>query len=140
MPDADDRSPEAAPDDDPVLENAPDDDGDSPVEEAARRQFGLRTWDRPALYRETAEAGTDTDLPFWMVLFLSGAIATLGLVLNSTAVVIGAMLVAPLLGPLLVWRQGRRARGRLSADAACAEEGVSRADPRCGAHARGLLG
>ncbi len=87
--------------DDPVLEHAPEDSGDSPVEEAARRQFGLRTWDRPALYREMAEAGTDTDLPFWLVLFLSGAIATLGLVLNSTAVVIGAMLVAPLLGPLL---------------------------------------
>lgn len=86
---------------DPVLERAPDDDGDSPMEEAARRQFGLRTWDRPALYRETAEAATDTDLPFWLVLLLSGAIATLGLVLNSTAVVIGAMLVAPLLGPLL---------------------------------------
>ena len=93
--------PPPAPEADPVLENAPDDDGDSPVEEAARRQLGLRTWDRPALFRETAEAATDTDLPFWAVLLLSGAIATLGLVLNSTAVVIGAMLVAPLLGPLL---------------------------------------
>ncbi|MAQ92812.1 MAG: TIGR00341 family protein [Rhodothermaceae bacterium] len=87
------------PTDDPVLAEASDDD--SPMEEAARRHFGLRTWDRPALYRETAEAATDTDLPFWLVLLLSGAIATLGLVLNSTAVVIGAMLVAPLLGPLL---------------------------------------
>ena len=91
-----------APDrDGPVLENAPDGDETSPVEELARRQFGLRTWERPTLYRETAEAATDTDVPFFAVLFLSGAIATLGLVLNSTAVVIGAMLVAPLLGPLL---------------------------------------
>ena len=88
-------------DDDPVLESAPDEDGDSPIEEAAREQFGLRRWERPTLYRETAEAATDTDLPFWAVLLLSGAIATLGLTLNSTAVVIGAMLVAPLLGPLL---------------------------------------
>ncbi len=71
------------------------------IEEAAREQFGLRRWDRPALYAETAEAATDTDLPFWMVLLLSGAIATLGLALDATAVVIGAMLVAPLMGPLL---------------------------------------
>ena len=85
---------------DKVLQNAPDDD-ESAIEKVARRHLGLRTWDRPALYRETAEAATDTDLPFWLVLLLSGAIATLGLVLNSTAVVIGAMLVAPLLGPLL---------------------------------------
>ena len=101
MPDAparpDDTTDEAP---DKVLENAPDDD-ETVIEEVARRHLGLRTWDRPALYRETAEAATDTDVPFWLVLLLSGAIATLGLVLNSTAVVIGAMLVAPLLGPLL---------------------------------------
>lgn len=71
------------------------------LEEAARKQFGLRRFDCPALFRETAEAAVDTDLPFWVVLMLSGAIATLGLLLNQTAVVIGAMLVAPLLGPLL---------------------------------------
>ncbi len=65
------------------------------------RQLGLRADERPALYCEIADAATDTDLPFWTVLMLAGAIATLGLVLNSTAVVIGAMLVAPLLGPLL---------------------------------------
>ena len=80
---------------------APANEDDSPLEEAARQQLGLRWWDRPALYRETAEAATDSDLPFWAVLLLSGAIASLGLTLNSTAVVIGAMLVAPLLGPLM---------------------------------------
>ena len=85
---------------DKVLENAPTDD-ETMIEAVARKHLGLRTWDRPALYRETAEAAADTDLPFWLVLLLSGAIATLGLVLDSTAVVIGAMLVAPLLGPLL---------------------------------------
>lgn len=86
--------------DDPVLKNAPDRE-ESPLEEATREQLGLRHWQRPKLFRETADAATDTDLPFWMVLYLSGAIATLGLTLNSTAVVIGAMLVAPLLGPLM---------------------------------------
>ncbi len=85
---------------DKVLENAPTDD-ETAIEKSARRYLGLSAWDRPDLYCETAEAAADTDLPFWLVLFLSGAIATLGLVLDSTAVVIGAMLVAPLLGPLL---------------------------------------
>lgn len=38
---------------------------------------------------------------YWIQLFLSMGIATLGLVLGSTAVVIGAMLVSPLMGPIL---------------------------------------
>lgn len=38
---------------------------------------------------------------YWIQLFLSMGIATLGLVLDSTAVVIGAMLVSPLMGPIL---------------------------------------
>ena len=85
----------------PDAADAPDANEESPLEEAAREKLGLRRYDCPALYRETAEAATDTDLPFWSVLLLSGAIATLGLALDATAVVIGAMLVAPLLGPLL---------------------------------------
>ncbi|MDQ2665533.1 MAG: DUF389 domain-containing protein, partial [Gemmatimonadota bacterium] len=38
---------------------------------------------------------------YWIQLLLSAGIATLGLVLNSTAVVIGAMLVSPLMGPIV---------------------------------------
>jgi uncharacterized hydrophobic protein (TIGR00271 family) len=38
---------------------------------------------------------------YWIQLVLATGIATLGLVLNSTAVVIGAMLVSPLMGPLV---------------------------------------
>ena len=38
---------------------------------------------------------------YWIQLFLAMGIATLGLVLGSTAVVIGAMLVSPLMGPIL---------------------------------------
>ncbi|HEY4307695.1 MAG TPA: DUF389 domain-containing protein [Gemmatimonadaceae bacterium] len=38
---------------------------------------------------------------YWIQLFLAMGIATLGLVLSSTAVVIGAMLVSPLMGPIL---------------------------------------
>lgn len=38
---------------------------------------------------------------YWIQLTLAMGIATLGLVLSSTAVVIGAMLVSPLMGPIL---------------------------------------
>jgi uncharacterized hydrophobic protein (TIGR00271 family) len=71
------------------------------VEEAAGEKLGIRQWDRPAIFRDTADAATDADLPYWSVLVLSGAIATLGLATDSSAVVIGAMLVAPLLAPVV---------------------------------------
>ena len=38
---------------------------------------------------------------YWLQLFLATGIAALGLVLGSTAVVIGGMLVSPLMGPLI---------------------------------------
>jgi uncharacterized membrane protein len=53
------------------------------------------------IFRETADAAVENDLPYWLVLVRSGAIATLGLALDSSAVVIGAMLVAPLLAPIV---------------------------------------
>lgn len=43
---------------------------------------------------------------YWIQLFLSIGIATLGLVLNSTAVVIGGMLVSPLMGPIVELAMG----------------------------------
>ena len=43
---------------------------------------------------------------YWIQLTLAAGIATLGLVLNSTAVVIGAMLVSPLMGPILELAMG----------------------------------
>jgi uncharacterized hydrophobic protein (TIGR00271 family) len=71
------------------------------VEEAASEQLGVEDWDRPAIFQESANTATDNRLPYWAVLTLSGAIATLGLALDSAAVVIGAMLVAPLLAPVV---------------------------------------
>lgn len=38
---------------------------------------------------------------YWIQLFMATGIATLGLALNSTAVIIGAMLVSPLMGPIV---------------------------------------
>jgi len=41
------------------------------------------------------------DLNYWLEIFFSIGIATLGLIINSPAVVIGAMLISPLMGPIL---------------------------------------
>lgn len=76
-------------------------DEPSSIEEAAGERLGVERWDRPLVFRDAADAAVDNGLPYWLVLILSGAIATLGLALNSSAVVIGAMLVAPLLGPIM---------------------------------------
>lgn len=67
----------------------------------AEEKLGVDPWERPAIYTDSAEAATDGGLPYWAVLVLSGGIATLGLALDSSAVVIGAMLVAPLLAPVI---------------------------------------
>jgi uncharacterized hydrophobic protein (TIGR00271 family) len=48
------------------------------------------------LHRNPTEATS-----YWLQLVVSVGIATLGLVVGSTAVVIGAMLVAPLMGPIV---------------------------------------
>lgn len=39
-------------------------------------------------------------LNYYMLLFLSGVISTLGLLANSSATIIGAMIIAPLMGPI----------------------------------------
>lgn len=71
------------------------------VQQAAGEQLGVERWDRSAIFRETITAASETGLTYWLVLALSGGIATLGLALDSSAVVIGAMLVAPLLAPVI---------------------------------------
>ena len=81
--------------------------------EAAPRFWGRRFWEwlsnpLPRLsdeqrikvqlaMRNAARAGID----FYILISLSAAIATLGLMQSSAAVVIGAMLVAPLMSPIL---------------------------------------
>lgn len=56
--------------------------------------------DRPLILAEVAR-NARLDRRFILLIMLSAAIATLGLLQNSTAVVIGAMLVSPLLGPIM---------------------------------------
>ncbi len=47
------------------------------------------------------EVGASPSLSYFLLAALSCLIATLGLIVNSVAVIIGAMLVAPLMGPIL---------------------------------------
>lgn len=79
----------------------PDQEDEHAPERVAEVRGPLTPDDRRAIFDELASMGTDTGAAYWIVLLLAGAIALLGLALNSAAVVIGAMLIAPLLAPVL---------------------------------------
>ncbi|MCB1025958.1 MAG: DUF389 domain-containing protein [Acidobacteria bacterium] len=53
------------------------------------------------LYTQLASSATVRDVVYWLQILFSAGIATLGLVLNSSAVIIGAMLISPLMAPIL---------------------------------------
>ncbi len=53
------------------------------------------------LYEDLSHAATLLDVTYWLQILFGAGIATLGLVLNSPAVIIGAMLISPLMGPIL---------------------------------------
>lgn len=53
------------------------------------------------IYIELSKSATLRDTSYWLQILFSAGIATLGLVLNSPAVIIGAMLISPLMGPIL---------------------------------------
>lgn len=53
------------------------------------------------LYIQLSRAATLKDLVYWLQILFSAGIATLGLVLNSPAVIIGAMLISPLMNPIM---------------------------------------
>ena len=56
---------------------------------------------KPKVYLQIFDAAEVFSLNYALELLLSAGIATLGLVLDSPAVVIGAMLISPLMGPIL---------------------------------------
>ncbi|NNK97678.1 MAG: TIGR00341 family protein, partial [Xanthomonadales bacterium] len=60
---------------------------------------------REALYLGV-EKNSRLDLNFMVLVFLSTVVATIGLIENNVAVVIGAMVIAPLLGPNLAFGLG----------------------------------
>ncbi|MCW5978075.1 MAG: DUF389 domain-containing protein [Bryobacteraceae bacterium] len=56
---------------------------------------------KPKVYLQVFDAAEVVSLNYALELLLSAGIATFGLVLDSPAVVIGAMLISPLMGPIL---------------------------------------
>lgn len=68
---------------------------------ALARLLGITGETRAATVRAMIERHGNDRIAYWFQLVLSMGIATFGLVLGSTGVVIGAMLVSPLMGPII---------------------------------------
>ncbi len=64
------------------------------------RLLHVNDQDKPALYFQMFRNAEMSDLNYWLEVTFSIGIATLGLIINSPAVVIGAMLISPLMGPI----------------------------------------
>ena len=56
---------------------------------------------KSTLYIDLSRSATLKDIVYWLQLLFSAGIATMGLVQNSSAVIIGAMLISPLMAPIL---------------------------------------
>ena len=75
--------------------------------EAPSGGWHLQTWLRidprvkPRVYQRVFETTELNSLSYWLEIFFSAGIATFGLVESSPAVIIGAMLISPLMGPLM---------------------------------------
>jgi uncharacterized hydrophobic protein (TIGR00341 family) len=73
--------------------------------EEERKEEDAATAAREALY-DSVEKSVRLDLNFMVLVFLSTVVAAIGLIENNVAVVIGAMVIAPLLGPNLAFGLG----------------------------------
>ena len=77
------------------------------VGDAIRQRIQLQRWlridprDKPKVYAQIYAAADVSSLNYWLEIFFSAGIAAFGLVLNSPAVIIGAMLISPLMGPIM---------------------------------------
>lgn len=79
--------------------------------ETASVQLRIRNWfaeslgvsedKKEEIYLQISRSATLVDFSYWSQVLFSAGIATLGLALNSPAVIIGAMLISPLMGPIL---------------------------------------
>jgi uncharacterized hydrophobic protein (TIGR00271 family) len=68
-----------------------------------RLQLWLRVdpQNKPKISAQIYESTDISSLNYWLEIIFSAGIATFGLVLNSPAVIIGAMLISPLMGPIM---------------------------------------
>jgi len=73
--------------------------------EEKRFSFRGRTAPREEILQEV-EKGADLDIDFLVLIALSGVVAAVGLIGDNVAALIGAMVIAPLLGPNLAFAFG----------------------------------
>lgn len=66
-----------------------------------QRWLGVDQARKSLAYAQICETADISSLNYWLEIIFSAGIATLGLVLNSPAVIIGAMLISPLMGPIM---------------------------------------
>jgi uncharacterized hydrophobic protein (TIGR00271 family) len=63
--------------------------------------IGLDDDQKLQVYRNVAGSASMRDATYWAEILFSAGIATMGLTLGSPAVIIGAMLISPLMGPIM---------------------------------------
>ena len=79
----------------------------SPLDGATLKKTRLQHWlridpeQKPKIYAQIYDTADILSLNYWLGIIFSAGIAALGLVLNSPAVIIGAMLISPLMGPIM---------------------------------------
>jgi len=56
---------------------------------------------KPQIYEQVLATTEINSLTYWLEIFFASGIATFGLVQSSPAVIIGAMLISPLMGPIM---------------------------------------
>lgn len=76
-------------------------DSDRSFRRQIERLLRVDSREKPEVYTRVFEATEVASLNYWLEVSFSAGIATFGLVLNSPAVVIGAMLISPLMGPIM---------------------------------------
>lgn len=72
-----------------------------PLQDALARWLGVPVEGRAAIVREMFTRHREDAVSYWLQIVLATGIATLGLVLSSTGIVIGAMLISPLMSPIV---------------------------------------
>lgn len=63
--------------------------------------LGVKPERKQEIYLELAQSASLRNTAYWLQLVFAAGVATLGLAQNSPAVIIGAMLISPLMGPIL---------------------------------------
>lgn len=65
------------------------------------KSLGVSVARKQEIYIELSQSATLRDLIYWLQMIFAAGITMLGLILSSPAVIIGAMLISPLMNPIL---------------------------------------